>query len=60
VTANEYPDEVQVTWTAVKPYLSVTLKDTPDPVTSGAVLHYTAEVELSHNAPTTTATGVEL
>jgi len=60
VTASEYPEDVQVTWTAVKPYLSVTLKDTPDPVNSGAILHYIAEVELNHNAPTTTATGIEL
>jgi len=60
VTANEYPDDVQITWTAVKPYLSVTLSDTPDPVSTGATLHYTADVDLNHNAPTTTATGVQL
>ncbi|RKZ81179.1 MAG: hypothetical protein DRR16_22540, partial [Candidatus Parabeggiatoa sp. nov. 3] len=60
VTAKEYPDDVQITWTAVKPYLSVTLSDTPDPVSTGATLHYTADVDLNHNAPTTTATGVQL
>jgi len=60
VTASEYPEDMQTTWTTVKPYLSVTLSDTPDPISTGAVLHYTAEVELSHNAPTTTATGVKL
>ncbi len=60
MTANEYPEDMQTTWTTVKPYFSVTLSDTPDPISTGAVLHYTAEVELSHNAPTTTATGVKL
>jgi len=60
VMANEYPEDMQTIWTTVKPYLSVTLSDTPDPISTGAVLHYTAEVELSHNAPTTTATGVKL
>jgi len=60
VTANEYPVDVQTTWTAVKPYLSVTLSDTPDPVTTGSTLHYTADVDLNQYAPTTTATGVEL
>jgi len=60
VTANEYPDDVQTTWTAVKPYLSVTLSDTPDPVTTGTTLHYTADVDLNQYAPTTTATGIQL
>ncbi|MEK8017373.1 MAG: PKD domain-containing protein, partial [Candidatus Parabeggiatoa sp.] len=60
VTANEYPDDVQTTWTAVKPYLSVTLSDTPDPIITGGTLHYTADVDLNQYAPKTTATGVEL
>jgi len=59
-SSNEYPTGIKKAWKEVKPYLSVTLSDTPDPVTSGGVLHYTADVELSHYAPTTTATGVEL
>jgi uncharacterized repeat protein (TIGR01451 family) len=60
VKALEYPDDVQLTWTAVKPYLSVTLSDSPDPIVTGGNLHYTAEVELNQYAPTTTATGVQL
>ena len=59
VTSNEYPADVHITWTEVKPYLSVSISDIPDPVTSGGVLHYTADVELSHSAPTP-ATGINL
>jgi uncharacterized repeat protein (TIGR01451 family) len=60
VTSNEYPVEVQTRWKAVKPHLSVTVIDTPNPVTMLGTLHYTAQVELSANAPQPTATGVNL
>jgi len=59
VTANNYPADVQITRTTVTPYFSVSLSDTPDPVTMGGTLHYTVEVYLSQFAPTD-ATGIEL
>jgi len=59
VTANDYPADVQITRTTVTPYFSVSLSDTPDPVTMGGTLHYTVEVDLSQFAPKD-ATGVEL
>ncbi len=59
VTANNYPADVQITRTTVTPYFSVSLSDTPDPVTMGGTLHYTVEVDLSQFAPKD-ATGVEL
>ncbi len=60
LTSTEYPVDVQTNWKAVKPYLSVTVTDTPDPVVMLGSLHYTAQVELSANAPQPTATGVTL
>lgn len=59
LTANDYPADMQTTWTTVTPYLSVSLSDTPDPVTMDGTLHYMVEVDLSQFAPTD-ATGVEL
>ncbi|OQW90335.1 MAG: hypothetical protein BWK78_07260, partial [Thiotrichaceae bacterium IS1] len=58
LTSKEYPVDVQTSWKVVKPYLSVTVTDTPDPVVMLGTLHYTAQVELSANAPQPTATGV--
>ena len=51
VTANEYPDDIQVTQSEIQPYLSVTVSDTPDPVMSEGTVHYTFKVELSTYAP---------
>ncbi len=59
VKAEQYPADIQVTWTSVIPYLSVSLSDSPDPVTMGGVLHYTAAVDLSHYAPSA-ATSIQL
>jgi uncharacterized repeat protein (TIGR01451 family) len=59
VIANEYPNNVQVTWTEVMPYLFVSVTDTPDPVSMLSEVHYTLDVELSHYAPSA-ATGVKL
>jgi len=59
VTANDYPADVQITRTTVTPYFSVSLSDTPDPVTMGGTLHYTVEVDLSQFAPKD-ATGIKL
>jgi len=59
VTANDYPADMQTTWTKVIPYFSVSLSDMPDPVTMGGILHYTVEVDLSQFAPTD-ATGIKL
>ncbi len=59
VIANDYPADVQITGTKIIPYLSVSLSDTPDPVTMGGTLHDTVEVDLNQFAPTD-ATGIEL
>jgi uncharacterized repeat protein (TIGR01451 family) len=59
VMANEYPDNEQVTWTKVISYLSVSVTDTPNPVSLLSKVHYTLEVKLRHDAPSS-ATGVEL
>jgi len=45
-------------WTLVKPYLSVFCKGTPNPIQTGAILHYECDVELNDNAPTGVATEV--
>jgi uncharacterized repeat protein (TIGR01451 family) len=57
VTTQEYPTEVKKTWTSVKPYLSVTLVDQPDPVTMLNTLDYRLTVTLNQYAPSD-ATGV--
>jgi uncharacterized repeat protein (TIGR01451 family) len=59
VTANEYPTDVAKTATSITPYLSVSIKDEPDPVEMEGQLHYSFEALLSDNAPTN-ATGVKL
>ncbi len=58
-TANNYPAEIAKAWTEVKPLLSVTTKDTPDPVNMLDKLHYRYQVELSKSA-SAPATGVNL
>ncbi len=60
LSSNEYPVDIQTSSKKVKPHLSVTLIDTPDPVVMKGVLHYQAVVELSALAPNPTATGVKL
>lgn len=60
LSSNEYPADIQTSSKKVKPHLSVTLIDTPDPVVMKGVLHYQAVVELSALAPNPTATGVKL
>jgi len=59
VTTQEYPTEVKKTWTQVKPYLSVTVTDSPDPIAMLNILHYRLAVALNHHAPHD-ATGVTL
>ncbi|GEM_PF-743030 len=56
----EYPVDVQTSWKVVKPYLSVTITDSPDPVQMLKNLHYTLNVELSPVAPVPTATGIKV
>lgn len=58
-SSNNYPADVIKTWTTVQPYLSVTVKDTPDPVAMQGQLHYNYTVDLSKYA-TETATGISL
>jgi uncharacterized repeat protein (TIGR01451 family) len=60
VHSNEYPADLAKTWTEVKPYLSVSVEATPEPVLPGSLLHYTQEIDLNHYAPITTATGIKL
>ena len=59
LVANDYPVEIAKTVTEVKPYLSVVVKDTPDPVAMQGQLHYEYTVKLDADA-TDTATGVNL
>jgi uncharacterized repeat protein (TIGR01451 family) len=59
LTSNEYPPDITKTWISFRPYLSVYIKDNPDPVTPGSVLFYTINIELSHYA-TTQATDIIL
>jgi uncharacterized repeat protein (TIGR01451 family) len=59
VKANEYPVDVQKTWTNVIPYLSVSLSDNREPLPIGERLKYSVVVNLSEKAPSD-ATGVEL
>jgi len=58
-SSNEYPTEIQKARKEVKPYLLVSISDSPDPVQMQSVLHYTVDVELSHYSPSA-ATGVKL
>ncbi len=58
LTSNEYPVDVKTSFKAVKPHLSVTLVDTPDPVVMQSGLHYQAVVELSAFAPENIATDI--
>ncbi len=60
LTSIEYPVDVKTSFKSVKPHLSVTLTDTPDPVVMESALHYQATVELSPLAPIDTATGINL
>jgi len=60
LTSHEYPVAVQTSQKEVKPYLSVTITDTPDPVVMGGELHYDVEVALSPLAPIPTAEQVAL
>jgi hypothetical protein len=59
VSSNEYPPAMVSRWKCVAPHLSVTLKDTPDPVVMRGNLTYLLDVDLSAYAPTP-ATGVTL
>ena len=59
LVANDYPVEIAKTVTEIKPYLSVTVKDTPDPVAMQGQLHYDYRVDLNPNAANT-AEGVNL
>lgn len=59
VISNEYPPATVTRWKCVAPHLSVTIKDTPDPVVMQGNLTYLLEVDLSAYAPTP-ATGVTL
>jgi len=58
-SSNEYPTGIKKASKKVKPYLSVSISDSPDPVQMQSVLHYTVDVELSHYSPSA-ATGVKL
>jgi uncharacterized repeat protein (TIGR01451 family) len=60
LNSNEYPADIQTSTKKVKPHLSVTLTDTPDPIVMKSTLHYQAEVELSALAPEETANAVKL
>lgn len=59
VSSNEYPPATVSRWKCVAPHLSVTIKDTPDPVVMQGNLTYLLDVDLSAYAPTP-ATGVTL
>ncbi|RKZ43240.1 MAG: hypothetical protein DRQ41_05785, partial [Gammaproteobacteria bacterium] len=59
LTSNEYPADVVRQSTIVKPYLSVFCKATPNPITTGSMLHYECDIELNDNAPSV-ATEIEL
>jgi uncharacterized repeat protein (TIGR01451 family) len=50
VLSNEYPPDVDKAWTVFLPYLSVHIKDNPDPVIPGGGLHYIVTAELSQYA----------
>jgi len=59
VSSTEYPANAQVTETKIKPYLTVTAQDTPDPVAMQGALQYTFKVTLDEKA-TEPATAVQL
>lgn len=60
LTSNEYPMDIQTSFKRIKPHLSVTVVDEPNPVVMKGTLHYQAIVELSPLAPQATASGVKL
>lgn len=60
VTANEYPADLVVTYTEVKPYLSVTPSCTPEPVQMQSSLHCVIDVALNQQANQGTATGIQV
>jgi len=59
VKADEYPVDVQKSWTRVIRYLSVSISDNREPLPIAEMLTYTLDVVLSDKAPSN-ATGVEL
>ncbi len=59
ITANEYPADLKTTWTEIRPYLSVIVRDDHDPISITETLKYTIETTLNDKAPTK-ATEVEL
>jgi len=59
VDSIEYPPDVKKSWATFLPYLSVHIKDNPDPVMPGGGLHYIITVELSQYA-SSAATEVKL
>ena len=59
VTANEYPDDQQITWTKVIPYLSLSISHAPNPIDITQELHYSFTAQLNRYAPVS-ATGIEL
>lgn len=60
LTSNEYESDMQTTWNLVKPHLSLTMLDKPDPVAIEGLMTYTAIVELSENSPIDKATDINL
>ncbi len=60
LSSNEYPEDIQTSRKVVKPYFSVDITDTPDPIVMESVLHYRAIVELSALAPKVTANDIKL
>ncbi|MEK8018603.1 MAG: choice-of-anchor D domain-containing protein [Candidatus Parabeggiatoa sp.] len=59
ITANEYPADIKTTWTEIRPYLSVIVRDDHDPIAITETLKYSIETTLNDKAPTK-ATEVEL
>jgi len=64
VTTNEYPADVQKTWTRVIPHLAASITDSPEPLQlplpgEPRMLHYDVAATLNANAPSA-ATGVNL
>ncbi len=59
VMANEYPDDQQITWTKVIPYLSLSISHAPVPIEITQDLHYSLTAQLNRYAPVS-ATGIEL
>jgi uncharacterized repeat protein (TIGR01451 family) len=59
VMMNALTSDVQVITTEIKPYLSVTISDTPDPIEMLSPLNYTVDIELNQYAPSL-ASGIDL